>query len=205
MSSFWWNLHHWLHRKLSKRQLSVQPVMKISSKWQHFRFSVVQFVCVRQLLDCFTNCLWIKMIILYYSKGNGLLQPKLARQNIPKEFFSQIKPDIHFYNSNTVKVSSPNHNPDEPHVVSLHSSIWSHDGVWKLFKTTTLTSPCSSSCPMGTPMCQLRYFKYKCKFVNYMTDNLFSDVTPSKDPGDHYRDCCPDALSKSKYWKWFKD
>ena len=39
MSSFWWNFHHWLHRKLSKWQLSVQPVTKISSKWWHFRFS----------------------------------------------------------------------------------------------------------------------------------------------------------------------
>ena len=41
MSSFWYNFHHWLHRKLSFWQLSVQPVMKISSKWRHFRFSVV--------------------------------------------------------------------------------------------------------------------------------------------------------------------
>ena len=40
MSSFWWNFHHWLHWKLSKWQLPVQPVMKISSKWRHFRFSV---------------------------------------------------------------------------------------------------------------------------------------------------------------------
>ena len=39
MSSFWWNFHHWLHWKLSKWQLPVQPVMKISSKWRHFRFS----------------------------------------------------------------------------------------------------------------------------------------------------------------------
>ena len=39
MSSFWWKFHHWLHRKLSFWQLSVQPVMKISSKWRHFRFS----------------------------------------------------------------------------------------------------------------------------------------------------------------------
>ena len=39
MSSFWWNFHHWLHWKLSFWQLSVQPVMKISSKWRHFRFS----------------------------------------------------------------------------------------------------------------------------------------------------------------------
>ena len=42
MSSFWWNFHHWLHWKLSKWQLPVQPVIKISSKWRHFRFSVIQ-------------------------------------------------------------------------------------------------------------------------------------------------------------------
>ena len=41
MSSFWWNSHHWLHWKLSKWQLPVQPVMKISSKWQHSHFSVI--------------------------------------------------------------------------------------------------------------------------------------------------------------------
>ena len=29
ISSFWQNFHHWLHRKLSTWQLSVQPVMKI--------------------------------------------------------------------------------------------------------------------------------------------------------------------------------
>ena len=37
-SSFWWNFHHWLHWKLSKWQLPVQPVIKISSKWRHFCF-----------------------------------------------------------------------------------------------------------------------------------------------------------------------
>ena len=42
MSSFWWNFHHWLHWKLSKWQLPVQPVIKISSKWRHFRFSEQQ-------------------------------------------------------------------------------------------------------------------------------------------------------------------
>ena len=42
MLSFWWNFHHWLHWKLSFWQLSVQPVMKISSKRRHFRFSVCQ-------------------------------------------------------------------------------------------------------------------------------------------------------------------
>ena len=40
MSSFWRNFNHWLHWKLSFWQLPVQPVMKISSKWRHFRFSV---------------------------------------------------------------------------------------------------------------------------------------------------------------------
>ena len=38
MSSFWWNLHHWLHWKLSIRQLPVYPMMKISSNWWHFHF-----------------------------------------------------------------------------------------------------------------------------------------------------------------------
>ena len=42
MSSFWWNFHHWLHWKLSKWQLPVQPAMKISSKWRHLHFSVWQ-------------------------------------------------------------------------------------------------------------------------------------------------------------------
>ena len=39
MSSFWWNFHHWLHWKLSKLKLWVQPIMKISSKWLSFHFS----------------------------------------------------------------------------------------------------------------------------------------------------------------------
>ena len=44
MSSFWRNFHHWLHWKLSFWQLSVQPALKISSKWRHFRFSDAQFL-----------------------------------------------------------------------------------------------------------------------------------------------------------------
>ena len=31
------NFNHWLHWKLSFWQLPVQPVIKISSKWRHFR------------------------------------------------------------------------------------------------------------------------------------------------------------------------
>ena len=41
MSPFWRNFHHWLHWKLSFWRLPVQPLMKISSKWWHFRFSVI--------------------------------------------------------------------------------------------------------------------------------------------------------------------
>ena len=52
MPSFWWNFHHWLHWKLSKWQLPVQPVIKISSKWQHFRFSDVQ-VCELYIGKCY--------------------------------------------------------------------------------------------------------------------------------------------------------
>ena len=52
MLSFWWNFNHWLHRKLSFWQLSVQPVMKISSKWRHLCFSATAVLarcpCIRQ-------------------------------------------------------------------------------------------------------------------------------------------------------------
>ena len=71
MSSFWWNFHHWLHWKLSKWQLPVQPVMKISSKWRHFRFSVrawmshcIPFICAcmcnylsMSKTQCWSNCI----------------------------------------------------------------------------------------------------------------------------------------------------
>ena len=40
-SSYWCNFHHCLHWKLSKWQLSVQPMIKILSKWLYFHFSVV--------------------------------------------------------------------------------------------------------------------------------------------------------------------
>ena len=40
MLSFWQKFHHWPHWKLSFWQLSVQPVAKILSKWQHFHYSV---------------------------------------------------------------------------------------------------------------------------------------------------------------------
>ena len=52
MSSFWWNFHHWLHWKLSNWQLPVQPVIKISSKWRHFRFSDR---CVNKCGKCWFN------------------------------------------------------------------------------------------------------------------------------------------------------
>ena len=39
MTSFWWNIYHWLHQKLSKWQLLLQPMVKILSKWWHFYFS----------------------------------------------------------------------------------------------------------------------------------------------------------------------
>ena len=57
MSSFWWNFHHWLHWKLSKWQLPLQPVIKISSKWRHFRFSVYGYTYMYTKLSGL--CQWI--------------------------------------------------------------------------------------------------------------------------------------------------
>ena len=46
----------------------------------------------------------------------------------------------HFITRRSVDIIR-NHSPDEPHVVSLFSSIWSDGVVWTLSETTTLTSP----------------------------------------------------------------
>ena len=37
--SFWLIFRHYLHRKLSKCQFLVKPVMEILTKWRHFRIS----------------------------------------------------------------------------------------------------------------------------------------------------------------------
>ena len=50
----WWNFHYWLHWKLSKWQLSMQPVMKMSSKWHLFQ------CMIEEILRCF-QCLDIKL------------------------------------------------------------------------------------------------------------------------------------------------
>ena len=71
--SFWRNLHHWLHWKLSKWQLSVQSLMKISSKWQHFRFSDIESVFLAQYLWRGTKVLddWL-LGMLPQSEGHEL-------------------------------------------------------------------------------------------------------------------------------------
>ena len=61
MSSFWWNFHHCLHWKLSKWQLSVQSVVKISSKWHHFHFSEVWSMFY------IPNCIAVLNILLYWT------------------------------------------------------------------------------------------------------------------------------------------
>ena len=66
MSSFWWNFHHWLHWKLSKWQLPVQPVMKISSKWRHFRFSVRRRISIRTSQHRYTSALKCWKWALYH-------------------------------------------------------------------------------------------------------------------------------------------
>ena len=71
MSPFWRNFNHCLHWKLSFWQLPVQPVMKISSKWRHFRFSVL---AQRWIHTCqVTNlCSKIKWPLYYQTMENSL-------------------------------------------------------------------------------------------------------------------------------------
>ena len=111
MSSFWRNFHHWLHRKLSKWQLSVQSVIKISSKWQHFRFSDNGFTA-QALSD--QLC---KVMSIYGSQLGGYCRiPRIRRIEgyngfiIPPLVDQYLPPRTHFtkgfwaHNPNLVKV-----------------------------------------------------------------------------------------------------
>ena len=43
--SIWQLCHHWWHRKLPLRRLTVPSVTRKTSNWQHFVFSVCMFCC----------------------------------------------------------------------------------------------------------------------------------------------------------------
>ena len=69
MMLLWWNFNHWLHWKLSKWQLPVQPGIKISSKW-YIDFSVILKHCF-----CRNNYLSTPSSLCWFSfpdsKGHG--------------------------------------------------------------------------------------------------------------------------------------
>ena len=59
MSPFWWNFRHCRHWKLSKKQLPVQPVKTISSKWRPIlSCRISEHPCcavIRVRLECVTH------------------------------------------------------------------------------------------------------------------------------------------------------
>ena len=86
MSSFWQNFHQWLYLELSKWQLPVQSVMKISSKW-HFRFSVTHWSRNKITTFCrHLNSLSGMEIIVFWSKSHRILSPT---DNISYYWFRQ--------------------------------------------------------------------------------------------------------------------
>ena len=56
--SFWRQFHHWLYRKLSKWQLSLQAVTKISLKCWNFRFCECSIIFAQQTRVLTTACLY---------------------------------------------------------------------------------------------------------------------------------------------------
>ena len=117
MSSFWRNFHHWLHWKLSFWQLSVQPMMKISSKWRHFRFSGIPLCLAMwnividrmQLRQNRTRCL----NITYFSYSHPMHFSTKKSANLTKRHAIAVKlllvlNDAHNpINNPTVQITDP--------------------------------------------------------------------------------------------------
>ena len=57
MSSFWRTFRHWVHRKLSFWQLSMHPMIKISSKWQYFFCSIKAEILTPSMLTGAFDCI----------------------------------------------------------------------------------------------------------------------------------------------------
>ena len=86
------NLHHWLHWKLSKWQLSEHPMMKISSKRQCSFFSVyhrsILSLCISHVLD---GTVYSHLGMIYspphftctHMAGPGIKQPSGGIKRIP--------------------------------------------------------------------------------------------------------------------------
>ena len=68
MLPYRWNFHHWLHWKLPKWQLLVQPVMKVLSKWWHFCFNVCCLISARPLHET----MLIYCLIIHWTLRNQL-------------------------------------------------------------------------------------------------------------------------------------
>ena len=120
MSSFWWNFHHWLHWKLSKWQLPVQPVIKISSKWRHFRFSEIQWSAVitrsnivRYYINNYNN--WERISLRYWiykrhpiPHPNGWAMGHLSRIFVRKMTWVMTAPHCTVRPSSGIWPSYPN-------------------------------------------------------------------------------------------------
>ena len=139
MSSFWRNFHHWLHWKLSK-QLSVQPVVKISSQ-RKFRFSILLAI-----MGVIQGRLWVqnyfinpnKICLIYKTKTLKFIyrQQKLICLLTGKEiiwFSSSVV--LRVYDSKTKKG-----HPGDMHVCYLNTNLFIAIHTWSFMKDFTVST-----------------------------------------------------------------
>ena len=98
MSSFWQNLHHCLYPNLSRWQLLGQPVIQISSKWEHFHSRVL-------------NSLWPSDAMWWLRSGSTSIQVMACCPAAPSHYLNQCwliisKAQWHSYKDNCTKDTS---------------------------------------------------------------------------------------------------
>ena len=123
MSSFWRNFNHWLHWKLSFWQLPVQPVMKISSKRRHFRFSASR--CWSRMSDYNPYVMWTYLLMhALNAKLVNILRPKQNGHHFTDDIFKRIFVEwkLSYFGSNFTEICSQGSNYQ-------YTSIGSDDGL----------------------------------------------------------------------------
>ena len=158
MSPFWRNFNHCLHWKLSFWQLPVQPVMKISSKWRHFRFSVLaqRWIHPCQVTNLCSKTKWP----LYYQTMENSLRNKcvlysclyISQSDITLRcLFHQRGCDTHGYMLFSI-VELAKDTPHLARMVKLKYTTLSHHGrvmsILNVTKTSSVFSVCIHICIM---------------------------------------------------------
>ena len=142
--SFWRNLRHWLHWKLSKWQLPVQPVTKISSQWRHIRSSVI-VRCQCHLQYSVAQPLSQSVITDYHGEDDHQTQHQRQYEACELQQQERCGEKTHYSDITWWRFGVSNHRQLDGLFDSLFTQITKETSALRTKRSHALMSPCLNS------------------------------------------------------------